>query len=275
MATHTQLDYLHGAPQKSYHMKRLFTFGCSFTQYWRWPTWADALGRESEYFENWGQCGAGNCLIFYNLMECHQRNRITPEDQVYVMWTNTSREDRYVGRRWLAAGNIYWMAGNEFSEDYIRRYTCERGYLIRDLAVIAAARQLLQSWGCEYRFFSMVPLTETNETCDLGYNPDDVRGTDADVRELYRDVLDAIGPSVFDTVFRGNWQSRPPGLPDCYTPDRRDFHPTPLEHLEYLDQVMPGAIKNNDTRLWMMHCERLQQEGRLDWREPNLPARRL
>lgn len=256
-------------------MNRLFTFGCSFTQYWRWPTWADALGREADCFENWGMCGAGNCLIFYNLIECHQRNRIGPGDRVCVMWTNTSREDRYVQNRWLAAGNIYWMAGNEFSEDYIRRYTCERGYLIRDLAVIAAARQLLESWGCEYDFMSMVPLSETNEDCDLGYNPHDIRGPDPDVRELYHDVLMSIRPSVFDTVFKGNWESRPPGLPDCYTPERRDFHPTPTEHMEYLDAVMPGAITNTVTRAWMIECEQQQRQGCLQWREPNLPQRRL
>ena len=38
-------------------MTRLFTFGCSFTQYW-WPTWADILGYQHDFYENWGRCGA-------------------------------------------------------------------------------------------------------------------------------------------------------------------------------------------------------------------------
>ena len=37
-------------------MSRLFTFGCSFTNY-AWPTWADFLGLEFEHFENWGVSG--------------------------------------------------------------------------------------------------------------------------------------------------------------------------------------------------------------------------
>jgi hypothetical protein len=44
-------------------MSRLFTFGCSFTNY-RWSTWADCLAPEFDYFENWGQSGGGNHYIF-------------------------------------------------------------------------------------------------------------------------------------------------------------------------------------------------------------------
>lgn len=35
-------------------MTRLFTFGCSFTKFF-WPTWADILGQEFDYYENWGR----------------------------------------------------------------------------------------------------------------------------------------------------------------------------------------------------------------------------
>ena len=43
-------------------MSRLFTFGCSFTNY-RWSSWADCLAPEFDYFENWGQAGGGNHYI--------------------------------------------------------------------------------------------------------------------------------------------------------------------------------------------------------------------
>ena len=38
---------------------RLYTFGCSMTSYF-YPTWADILGQEFSYYENWGEPGAGN-----------------------------------------------------------------------------------------------------------------------------------------------------------------------------------------------------------------------
>lgn len=253
-------------------MRRLFTFGCSFTQYWRWPTWADALGQEADYFENWGVCGAGNSLIFYSLVECHQRNRLGPDDAVYIMWTNTSREDRYVKDRWLEGGNVYWSAGSTLPKEYVQQFACERGYLIRDLTTITAATQLLDHWGCQYQYFSMVPLTDTNENMGLASNPNDEIGTDADVRTLYQSTLDQIKPSVYQTVFNKEWFSGT-GIPDSYDRSRRDFHPTPTEHVQYIDTVMPGLITQQSTRDWMSNWELQVRTASLTWPELNRPVR--
>jgi hypothetical protein len=252
-------------------MSKLYTFGCSFTQYWRWPTWADALGRNYDHFENWGLCGAGNSYILWSLIECNQRNRLGPNDDVWIMWTNTSREDRYVTNRWLEGGNVYWTAGSQLPAEYVKKFACERGYLIRDMANIAAAQNLLQHWGCRYRFLSMVPLDCSNETTGLGFNPEDQRSNDADVRSLYQSVLDQIAPSVFDTVFNGQWFDKG-GIPDAGDPRRRDFHPTPTEHIEYLDKIAPGTVSDS-TRAWMSSCQQQIVDGTFQWREPNRPER--
>jgi hypothetical protein len=244
-------------------MKRLFTFGCSFTQYWRWPTWADALGQQYDFYENWGMCGAGNSLIFYSLIECHQRNTITKDDDVFIMWTNTSREDRYIRDRWQAAGNVYWTAGNALPAEYILNFTCERGYLIRDLATVTAARHILDHIGCRYTFFSMVPFLQTNESVGLASNPNDVLTEDSDVRELYADTISIVKPSVYDTVFCGDWQSRP-GILDHNT-KRRDFHPTPMEHLEYLRNIEPELVVEKSTVDWMQSWQNLAESGNNQW----------
>ena len=76
-------------------VRRLYTFGCSFTQYF-WPTWADILGQEFDYYENWGKLGGGNQFIFNSIIECSLRNKLTPNDTVAIMWTNVTREDRYI-----------------------------------------------------------------------------------------------------------------------------------------------------------------------------------
>ena len=47
--------------------KRFFAFGCSFTNYY-WPTWADIIGQDSNFYENWAQPGAGNHFIFNSIM---------------------------------------------------------------------------------------------------------------------------------------------------------------------------------------------------------------
>ncbi len=252
-------------------MSKLYTFGCSFTQYWRWPTWADALGKNYDHFENWGLCGAGNSYVLWSLIECNQRNQLGPNDDVWIMWTNTSREDRYVQDRWIEGGNVYWSAGSQLPAEYVKKFACERGYLIRDLANIAAAKQLLDHWGCQYRFLSMVPLGQTNEHTGLGFNPDDNRGEDHDVRELYQDVLSVIEPSIFETVFGNDWKSRA-GIPCDFSPKQRDFHPTPLEHVEYLNLIAPGSVRQG-TAEWMAVCQQQAENNTLNWREPNRPRR--
>jgi hypothetical protein len=85
-------------------MSRLFTFGCSFTNY-RWSTWADCLAPEFDYFQNWGQSGAGNQFIFNSVMECDQRYNFGPNDTVIVCWTDVMREDWYTVR-WQTHGNM-------------------------------------------------------------------------------------------------------------------------------------------------------------------------
>jgi hypothetical protein len=254
-------------------MTRLFTFGCSFTQYWRWPTWADAIGQEYDFFENWGICGGGNAQIFYNLMECHQRHRITPDDTVMIMWTNTSREDRYVKDKWIEGGNVYWSAGGMLPADYVIKFSCERGYLIRDLAVISATKQLLEKWHCRHRFFCMVPLIQTNHENNLGEDPQGQSDL-SDVHVLYRDVFADIAPSVYEIVFGNNWFSGP-GIPDSFDPSRRDFHPTPLEHLEYLDKVAPDISLSSDARAWMQGWHHAITSNTQSWTSPHRPKLRL
>lgn len=252
---------------------RLFTFGCSFTQYWRWPTWADLLGRQYPLYENWGLCGAGNAYIFYSLVECHQRHRINSKDTVYVMWTNTSREDRYVNDRWLEGGNIYW-GDHPLGADYLRHYACERGFLIRDLALITAAQELLRSWQCDWRFFSMVPLGRTNLENDLGDNPMRATQPDQDVRDFYSETLACIGPSVLDTIFQGQWFTGD-GIADDFDPRRRDFHPTPREHLRYIETAAPDIQIDDTDRHWMLACDQAARDGQLKWSQPNRPQGRL
>jgi hypothetical protein len=251
-------------------MNRLFVFGCSFTRYWRWPTWANILAANFDHFQNWGICGGGNASIFHSLVEAHKRHNIGADDTVIVMWTNTSREDHYVKDRWLEGGNVYW--GEVYSDDYIKKFACERGYLIRDLSLITAAQQLLLSWKCRWRFASMVPFDKTNTHNYMGKPGGKSDAYLHDVLTLYQDTLQVIAPSVYETVFRYDWLSRP-GIINAST-GQRDFHPTPAEHLIYLDQTLPEFTVDDVTRTWVNDItQKLQQGSDIGWKEPGIPTR--
>lgn len=270
-------------------MERLFTFGCSLTEF-AWPTWADILGREFDYFENWGKNGTGNSYQLYSLSECHKRNVITKDDTVIIMWTSIDREDRWKDGSWQSHGGVY--NGQEpFSGDYVKTFADPTGYLIRDMAVISATSRLLDSINCRWYFLSMVPLDYQDISFPIADATHDI---DSQILKLYKDDIDVIKSSIYETVFNRDWFSRPgyrdldyfkesynniagsgwPSFDEFKTLDfsntkrsivkeidkkfhidkiknRTDAHPTPLEYLEYLDAVLSEISISTQTRTWV------------------------
>jgi hypothetical protein len=277
--------------QKIMKNKRLFAFGCSFTNY-KWPTWADILGCEFDYFENWGQDGAGNQYMFNSLIECNQQNKFTKDDTVIICWTNVDREDRYTDR-WLSGGNVYYS--HAYPSEWVKKFITDRGCLIRDLAMIKSIDIVLSSIGCNYKFLSMVPL---NRRMFDYLNPNN------DVFTLYNDVLDKICPSYFEVIFNSDWTSRDSDfskdiivestknlklrydavagadwpsfdnacklfhteknnskntifeeIKSMFNYDfyqiNRDYHPTPAEHLEYIKKILPEHAISDSTVDWV------------------------
>lgn len=258
-------------------MRRLFTFGCSFTNY-HWPTWADILGQQFDVYENWGLSGAGNQFIFNSLIECDLRNHISHNDTVAIMWSNVARDDVYYNGQWQLRGNAFRWDELENNLDRVR------GYYIRDLATIHAARLLLDSWDCRYHFMSMLDIDNPVQYEHISVG-DDIK----DLLTHYQETLKFMLPSVHEKIFNYNWSSRPlwpelsqteirksyeankgvdwPSWEDfadqkfynvpqtvldeifdvkrwnwtrwLRASQRGDFHPTPSEHLEYINSVLP------------------------------------
>lgn len=285
-------------------MTKLFAFGCSFTNY-QWPTWADILGRTFDHFENWGRQGAGNSFIFNSVIECHLRKTICKEDVVIVMWTNVSREDRYVNKEWIVPGNIYTQS--TYDEEFVKKFADTRGYYIRDLAQMYATQQLLKNIGCKYFFLSMMPLENP-----MQYEIADANDSIKDILPYYKSVVDEIRPSVYEVVFNHDWWSRPflpqpsdkiennynenagtnwPTWQQFLNKDFKDVsedilqvildknrwdweklykrkkrvntHPTPSEHLEYIQKVLPEFVIDQSTVKWAQEIDHLlrQEEG--------------
>lgn len=220
-------------------MSRLFTFGCSFTNY-KWRTWADILGGHYKHFENWGQSGAGNHYIFNAVMECDQRKKWQPNDTVVVCWTNVMREDRYFENRgWITLGNV--MSSPIFTKEFLADSVSERGNIIRDLAYIKAVKSLLQMRGVTWKFLSMCPFRQPEPWDDkIAHHSDDAYA-------LYQDVLDSILPS-FTEVLGHNFWEHDQHLRYHYSGGGVDYHPTPREHLFYLDTVLPGWVSDATVR---------------------------
>ena len=204
-------------------MSRFFAFGCSFTKY-KWLTWADLISDQFDEYQNWGKTGAGNHFILNSLIECHQRNKLTKDDTVIICWTNVDREDRYI-HQWVTPGNIYTQT--TYPDSWVKEFVTEKGCLVRDLALIKASKMILDHIGCHYEFISMVPFNYSNykkHLSDNGY-----------VLDLYKDVLQIIKPSFFETIFNYDWTSKRDNKWKL-----KDYHPLPVDHAEYVNNFLPN-----------------------------------
>lgn len=183
--------------------KRLFTFGCSFTNY-VWPTWADIMSHDYDYFENWGKIGAGNHFILYSLIEAIQRKNITKSDTVAVMFTSIGREDRWIKGQWLTPGSVY---ASQLDENYIKNFTDPTGFAITNVAIIESIIRIISNLGCKFHLMSTVPLLMVDDSFKhliFKLNQD----VESQVYRLYNNSLQQIHPSVYQLIFNNNWDSR-------------------------------------------------------------------
>ncbi len=239
--------------------KRAFLFGCSFTTYY-WPTWADLIKQEINNTHVYAKVGAGNQYIYQAIVEATLKHNINKDDLVIVMLSNVTREDRYTRNDgWITPGNLFYQ--DTYDEKFLKKFFCEKGYLMRDLSLIAGMDSVLKLTNTDYYFTSIVPLDSLSS--------DEIKMKDVDdIISLYKPVLDKIKPSVFELIFNNNWNSRlnrPKYKTHWSTGIYTDNHPTTNEHLEYLCKIFP-TIKFKDTTLHMAQesTERLFNCGTYD-----------
>lgn len=71
--------------------KRLFTFGCSFTYFFYYPTWADYVGVNFEEFYNLGNPGLSNRTMAERFIEADNRFKFNSDDLVVIATSGITR----------------------------------------------------------------------------------------------------------------------------------------------------------------------------------------
>jgi len=214
--------------------KRFFAFGCSFTDY-HWPTWANIISQEIPNSTVFGKSGAGNFFIYQSLIEANIRYKLNKDDLIMVMFSNVTREDRFMRSRgtWVTPGNLFHQS--EYDENFMKNLFCHHGYLMRDLNLVYGCKNILNSIGCEYELMSIVPFNSLKSDGDM---MDDIDY----LLNFHKDTISQIKPSVLEVLFNNDWNTRlpRPKYKVNWTDDLFvDNHPTTLEHFEYLQLIFP------------------------------------
>lgn len=229
--------------------KRAFAFGCSFTSYY-WPTWADLISYEIPNTYLYGKTGAGNFYIYQAVVEALLTHNIGKDDLVMVMFSNVTREDRYTKKEgWITPGNIFFQ--DTYDEKFVKKFFCEKGYLMRDCNLIEGIDRILSTTEADYSLMSMINLDS--------YSSDSTKMTGVEeVLELYSSTIKKIEPSVFEVIFNNDWRNNPirPTYDAHWSPQQHyvDNHPTTLEHLEYILKIFPNTKFSENTLKLANEC---------------------
>jgi len=212
---------------------RLFTFGCSFTEY-KWATWANILAYEFDCeFYNFGKSGAGNSYIVNQITQANNYFKFNNDDLVIVSWTNISREDRWSTKKgWVTPGNIY--SQQDYDKNFVRNWANDIHFALRDFSQIDLAKRYLDNI-TNYHFISMCDITKNINQWEAVANNDNTKIQD--IITLYEDSLNCILPSFYNVLWNDNINKKWEKDWEEIHPHFSDGHPTILEHYQYLNQV--------------------------------------
>lgn len=240
---------------------RIFTFGCSLTQYF-YPTWADIVIKhfEEKYNAtgtNWGKSGAGNQYIASKVMEANAIHKFNSDDIVLIQWTSMYREDRYhEDKGWYCPGGFgdrnvrtEKFILNAFEYEDEMQWADYLHCTMRDCALISSVTKALKYLGCKVYTTGFRGFTEGFENFN-NFQEETLLTYEniGAILEQYKDDIKLdIEPILTSLEFGTDdnfFNSRPKVIPILgeeymahYLPE---IHPLPDEHKKFvLDYVFP------------------------------------
>lgn len=257
---------------------RIFTFGCSLTQYF-YPTWADIIIHDYkqkydiEFGQNWGRSGCGNQFIMSQITECDTIHNFTPDDVVLVQWTSMFRDDRYhEGFGWSLKGSY----GSHTLDDkpfVLNSFLYQGGgyqwadftnATMRDCAIITATTAFLEQKGVKYITTGFRDFDEQFIDQDTVFREEKITAHSIRaILEIYGDrikptvrpILNALEFGTSDEFFASRPKTRP-------SPDQKydhmelpETHPLPGEHLKFVEDFVYPKLDESScsdgTKQWL------------------------
>ena len=132
--------------------KRIFAFGCSFTEY-EWPTWADIILYKNQGV-NYGATGSGFEQIVSSLVQCDIDYKLNSEDVVIIVFPNLLRWDCPFYPKMISHGNIMSSPWTK----HINKLWSVDGIIYKNINLIYMLDTFLKAKGVKYRYSSIVDL---------------------------------------------------------------------------------------------------------------------
>ena len=232
-----------GLTGEKIHMKRIFTFGCSMTEY-QWPTWADILcyhynQEEGAEAYNYASSGMGNEHIVQALTAADLKHTFTNDDIICVLWSSWIREDRlWQDKRWGKQGSILNCDHDPKLTQFVDDYFSLENYIMKNITAIHTVNKAYNINFQDHIFQCEEPLMSP----------------EAD-KLLHSFYFDMPGGAAFTKEDVANYIKGNSGVDGQEIIRHNDGHPSPIEHLLYLENnVLPAlgiSQLNTKAREWI------------------------
>lgn len=226
--------------------KRVFAFGCSFTNY-VYPTWANLLFHESVNAKcyNFGKPGMGNLAISSRIAEANTRFKFNEDDLVIVMYTTMFREDRWLHEQWQSHGNVYNQPF--YDQNFVKKYVDPIGCMIRDLSVVELSSSYVRNTPCDSLFLKSSDL---KDECDFVEEDNPI--VYRKLIDLYSPLWDGFPKSLKETLFPNGWVTR--SVKKSQGQVVNDSHPITTDYYHYLTSI--GVDLSERTYQYALEADR-------------------
>ena len=215
-------------------MRRLFTFGCSFTHYY-WPCWPEILDREltDTQVYNYGLAGIGNVGISYRIMEADVKHKFTSDDEIMILWTSWNREDRILGEGFAQYGNVFSNIGERIWNKYHKYFWSWEHDIVKNTTAI---NQVNGTYKDLIKFQASAFKSSWEDTEIAGPS----------VNNLYNKFAATLPEMQY---FKAEKGSKSFGVLD-------DSHPDIIDHLDIVENIIGVEVSNENKNYW----ENLQKQ---------------
>lgn len=232
---------------------RIFTFGCSFTNY-EWPTWADILLFGNDGY-NMGISGSGNESILYRIMEADRKFNFTEEDRVIVMFTTPIRWDIINGTipRFLGYGQVT-------NVDEVLKYNDEL-YTVESLCFksyysMLAIKNYLENRKINHTFTS---ITNIYEDIDNYFKVVEISKELGGLINYVKNKVTFDLPSMYDFLNKNGYiKNRMWGVSKSWK-NFNDYHPRPYQYFKYVKKYVAPKL-NIDLKMTIEELSKIEYD---------------
>jgi len=201
---------------------RCFAFGCSFTHWFYWPTWADFIGINFDEYYNLGMPGSSNRMVHNRLIEANEFYKFNKNDLVLIGITNFGRlnwlEEINGDPSWCCHGGPQNWPSTEKTK-FLKNHFWKQNYGIYDTwLMIVNSVQLFDTLGIKNRFVMSLDNRHFlhNEILDLSSKEISMS------KKIFQHCVTNQSLQEFSSI--------------------EDGHPDPIEHYHYAEQYLKDLI---------------------------------